>query len=213
VVLQQTCGRARVLNTCSSHHYSALLQHPPTTFDAFQWILITFRLVEGEDDAFEFVTTQEVIIDTPIGPVTRLETVPLRPLTGSHAGQSSQPQLASPGKPQPVSGSNVDDFDVAMSHDDAPKVNQSKNKVIDIVLCKLLLIKSTSNIFGCRNLSTVQSICLQDCLHGRLCQMMEFVCNVQMANKRSGGAKIVPFRRFSVVPACAILILTTHCTR
>jgi hypothetical protein len=92
-----------------------------------------FRLVEGEDDAFEFVTTQEVIIETPIGPLTRLETVPLRPLTGSHAGPSSQPQLASAGKPQPVSASNLDYFDVAMSHDDATKANQSKNKVIDIL--------------------------------------------------------------------------------
>jgi hypothetical protein len=42
---------------------------------------------------------------------------------------------------------------------------------------------------------------------------MVFVYNVQMVNKRSGGANIVLYRHFSVALACASLISTTRCTR
>jgi hypothetical protein len=74
----------------------------------------------------EFVTTREVTVDTPVGPVIRLETVPLRPMASFQAGPSSQPQLGI--------ASQMDNFDIGMScaTDETPKPEPSKNKVVEI---------------------------------------------------------------------------------
>ena len=85
-----------------------------------------WTLVEDNDDAFDIVSVKEVIKETPAGPVKTLVEVPLRPIAGSPAGQSSQPQ--------PVTAAEMQDFDAAVPQivDDSPIRESSKNKVVDI---------------------------------------------------------------------------------
>jgi hypothetical protein len=80
-------------------------------------------LIEDDDDACEFVTFEEVTINTRGGPVKKLNEVPLR-IQDSKEGPSNQPEK--------FPSSQINDFEEVRPHLDynEPKEKLSKNKVI-----------------------------------------------------------------------------------
>jgi hypothetical protein len=133
----------------------AVLQYPTYTFPLFSILMNNprtisrkrkrgkdkYRLIEGEDDASEFVTVKEVTIDTPIGPVKKLVELPLRPIASSEAGPSSQPR--------PLAASQVPDFGVVTSDifEDALNCETSRNKVVNTYAIAEMLINSFQRQF------------------------------------------------------------------
>jgi hypothetical protein len=81
-------------------------------------------LMEDDDDASEFVTFEEVTINTPGGPVKRISQVPLRPNPDSQERASSHPEK--------FPSSETNDFAEVSQHldDDEPMQEMSKNKVV-----------------------------------------------------------------------------------
>jgi hypothetical protein len=85
-------------------------------------------IIEGDDDTIDLVTFEEIIKDTPGGPVRKRVEVPLRPYPDSDPGPGSQPQ--------PATASQTENFDVPMLDiiDDVPMRESSNNKVVVIYI-------------------------------------------------------------------------------
>lgn len=168
-------------------------------------------IVEGDNDAFPFITFEAVTTNSPAGPITEWIQVPLKCMPEHQDSHTPAQMIVDP----PTELFNNDLFSMTGQHDREQAIEgQTKNKVILNVYFTWKKNNKIhpSNMHGWKTLFAVLTVCWTRSSLERHCHRMAFA-HVLAETGPFGGARTVLYQHFFAGIACTTPMPQVLCTK